>query len=243
MDRMMAELFGRVTGYCKGKGGSMHIADFSCGMLGANGIVGANLGIAAGAALAITVRGTDQVAVAFFGDGAVTRGTFHEVVNLTALWKLPVLFICENNQYAQWMHQRENIAIQHISALAAGYGIPGSTVDGNDVFAVRKATSEAVDRARRGDGPTLFECKTYRIYGHTLGDQQVYRQKAEVEEWKKRDPILRFEETLRAAGLPLEEWKELLLKEIEAEVEFAVEFALKSPFPEASELTSDVSAR
>ena len=192
MDRMMAELFGRATGSCKGKGGSMHITDFSCGMLGANGIVGASLGLAAGAALMGQVRQSGQIAVAFFGDGAATRGTFHEVLNLSSLWKLPVLFVCENNGYAQWMSQKENLAAEHVVDMARSYNMPGVAVDGNDVLAVHAAAAAAAARARAGLGPTLLECKTYRIYGHSLGDLQVYREKAEVEEWKKRDPILRL---------------------------------------------------
>ena len=167
MDRMMAELFGRATGSCKGKGGSMHITDFSCGMLGANGIVGASLGLAAGAALMGQVRQSGQIAVAFFGDGAATRGTFHEALNLSSLWKLPVLFVCENNGYAQWMSQKENLAAEHVVDMARSYNMPGVAVDGNDVLAVHAAAAAAAARARAGLGPTLLECKTYRIYGHS----------------------------------------------------------------------------
>ena len=242
LDRMMAELFGRATGYCKGKGGSMHIADFSCGMLGANGIVGAGLGLAAGAALMGQVRRSGQIAVAFFGDGGVTRGTFHEVINLSSVWKLPVLFVCENNGYAQWMSQKENLAIEQVSAMAASYGIPGITVDGNDVLAVHAAAQQAAERARAGAGPSLIECKTYRIHGHSLGDVQAYREKAEVEEWKKRDPILRFEARLREAGLLDDARKQAILDAIEAEVSQAVAFATQSPFPDAAELLTDVTA-
>jgi TPP-dependent pyruvate/acetoin dehydrogenase alpha subunit len=242
MDRMMAELFGRSTGYCKGKGGSMHIADFSCGMLGANGIVGAGLGLAAGAALSAQTRKSGQVGVAFFGDGGATRGTFHEVINLSALWKLPVLFVCENNGYAQWMSQAENLAIERVADMARSYGIPGVTVDGNDVLAVRGAAQPAVARARAGQGPTLIECRTYRIHGHSLGDQQVYRGKAEVEEWKRRDPILRLEARLQEAGLLTETQKREMLDAVEAEVAEAVAFASASPFPNEADLTTDVTA-
>jgi TPP-dependent pyruvate/acetoin dehydrogenase alpha subunit len=240
LDRMMAELFGRATGYCKGKGGSMHIADFSCGMLGANGIVGAGLGLAAGAALMAQTRKSGQIAVAFFGDGGATRGTFHEVINLSALWKLPVLFVCENNGYAQWMSQAENLAIERVADMARSYAIPGVTVDGNDVLAVHAAARDAADRARAGQGPTLIECQTYRIHGHSLGDQQVYRGKAEVEEWKQRDPILRLEARLLEAGLLDEARKKEILDAVEAEVAEAVAFASASPFPDAAELTTDV---
>jgi TPP-dependent pyruvate/acetoin dehydrogenase alpha subunit len=233
---------GRATGYCKGKGGSMHIADFSCGMLGANGIVGAGLGLAAGAALAAQTRKSGQMAVAFFGDGGATRGTFHEVINLSALWKLPVLFVCENNGYAQWMPQSENLAIERVADMAPSYGIPGVTVDGNDVLAVHEAAKTAAERARAGQGPTLIECRTYRIHGHSLGDQQVYRGKAEVEAWKQRDPILRLEARLQEAGLLGEAQKREILDAVEAEVAHAVEFASASPFPDAAELTEDVTA-
>jgi TPP-dependent pyruvate/acetoin dehydrogenase alpha subunit len=242
MDRMMAELFGRATGSCKGKGGSMHITDFSCGMLGANGIVGASLGLAAGAGLMAQVRGSGQVAVAFFGDGAATRGTFHEVLNLSSLWKLPVLFVCENNGYAQWMSQKENLAVERVADMARSYNLPGVVVDGNDVLAVHAAATAAVERARGGGGPTLLECKTYRIYGHSLGDLQVYREKAEVEEWKKRDPILRLEARLREAGVLDDGQKQAILDAVEAEVTQAVTFATESPFPDAAELLTDVTA-
>ena len=231
MDRMMAELFGRATGSCKGKGGSMHITDFSCGMLGANGIVGASLGLAAGAALMGQVRRSGQIAVAFFGDGAATRGTFHEVLNLSSLWKLPVLFVCENNGYAQWMSQKENLAAEHVVDMARSYNMPGVAVDGNDVLAVHAAAAAAAARARAGLGPTLLECKTYRIYGHSLGDLQVYREKAEVEEWKKRDPILRFEARLREAGLLGDAERQAILDAAEAEVEPGGRLRHREPVP------------
>jgi TPP-dependent pyruvate/acetoin dehydrogenase alpha subunit len=242
MDRMMAELFGRATGYCRGKGGSMHIADFSCGMLGANGIVGASLGLAAGAALMAQVRGSGQIAVAFFGDGASTRGTFHEVLNLSSLWKLPVLFVCENNGYAQWMAQKENLAADHVVDMAGSYKLPGVSVDGNDVLAVHAAARAAAERARQGGGPSLLECRTYRIHGHSLGDLQVYRDKTEVEEWKRRDPIARLEARLRETGVLDDAGRQRILDGVEAEVAQAVTFAAGSPFPEAADLLTDVTA-
>jgi pyruvate dehydrogenase E1 component alpha subunit len=188
------------------------------------------------------VRRSGQIAVAFFGDGAATRGTFHEVLNLSSLWKLPVLFVCENNGYAQWMSQKENLAAEHVVDMAQSYNMPGVAVDGNDVLAVHAAAAAAAARARAGLGPTLLECKTYRIYGHSLGDLQVYREKAEVEEWKKRDPILRFEARLREAGLLGDAERQAILDAAEAEVSQAVAFATESPFPDASELLTDVTA-
>ena len=241
MDRMMAELFGRETGYCKGKGGSLHIADFSSGMLGANGIVGAGYAIAAGAALTAKRSGSGRVAVAFFGDGAVTRGTFHEVMNMASLWKLPLIFVCENNEYAQYMHWSETMVFDDIAKLAAGYHIPGVGIDGNDIRAVYRVTSEAVSRARAGDGPTLLVFKTQRFHGHSSGDPQVYRSKASVEELRRtRDPIARLEGELSAAGLLRD--RDAIRAEIEAEVNAAVAFADASAYPPAEELSSDVYA-
>ena len=175
LDRMMAELFGKRTGYCKGKGGSMHIADFSCGVLGANGIVGGGIAIATGAALASKLRGTKRVAVAFFGDGATNQGSFHEAANMAAIWQLPVVLVCENNLYAVSTHQARHTRLTDLSERAKAYGFPGRTVDGNDPVAVYEAASEAVQRARRGEGPTLLECKTYKWMGHYIGDPGTYR--------------------------------------------------------------------
>jgi TPP-dependent pyruvate/acetoin dehydrogenase alpha subunit len=243
MDRMFAELFGRVDGYCRGKGGSQHIADFSVGMLGANGIVGSSFGIAAGAALMARRRGSDQVAVAFFGDGASSRGTFHEVMNMAALWRLPVVFLCEHNEYAQWVHARDNIAATDIAAFAAPYGVPGQTVDGNDVRAVHFAMRTAVDRARRGEGPTLLECKTQRYYGHTTSDMQVYRSREDVRALRARtDPIPRFAAELTAAGVLHTARQAAIAEAVDAELRAAVAFALASPFPDATALLTDVTA-
>jgi TPP-dependent pyruvate/acetoin dehydrogenase alpha subunit len=243
MDRMFAELFGRADGYCAGKGGSQHIADFSVGMLGANGIVGSSFGIAAGAALMAKRKGTDQVAVAFFGDGASSRGTFHEVMNMAALWKLPVVLLCEHNEYAQWVPAKENIAAEDISAFAAPYGIPGVTVDGNDVRAVHFATAAAVERARRGLGPTLLECKTQRYYGHTTSDMQVYRTREQIQALRERtDPLERFRRELTSAGLLDGTRADAIAAAVETEIKEAVAFALASPFPAEDRLMTDVTA-
>src|SRR5262249_48386928 len=188
--RMMAELFGRATGYCKGKGGSMHIADFTVGMLGANGIVAGGFGLATGAGWAAQLRQSGQVAVCFFGDGAANRGPFHENINIGAVWKLPVVYVCENNQYAQWTPQKDVTLVTDIANMAPAYGIPGVQVDGMDALAVYEAAGEAIARARRGEGPTLLECKTYRFHGHNFGDPQMYRSREEIADWaEKRDPI------------------------------------------------------
>ena len=240
--RMMAELFGRADGYCRGKGGSMHIADFARGILGANGIVAAGLGLAAGAALSAKLDGGDSVAVAFFGDGATARGPFHEVLNLAALWRLPCIFVCENNGYAQWVRHTDNLAVERVSALAASYGMPGVTVDGNDFMAVQRAGAEAVERARRGDGPSLIECLTYRIYGHSLGDMNVYRTKEAVDAWRRpeRDPILRLEASLRDLGLLDDASIAAIHHDVDRDIDEAVAFAEASPHPEPGTLMTDV---
>ena len=241
MDRMMAELFGRVDGYCRGKGGSLHIADLSVGMLGANGIVGAGYAIAAGAALNAKVTKNGRVAVAFFGDGAVPCGTFHEVMNMAALWKLPLLLVCENNQYAQYVKSAETMVFSDIAALAGNYGVAGTHVDGNDIRQVYSVTHVAAQRARMGEGPTLIELKTQRFHGHSSGDPQVYRTKTDVQALRKiRDPIAQLETELIAEGwLPN---KGELLKEIESEVNAAVVFAEASSYPNEDELSRHVYA-
>src|SRR2546422_5817686 len=189
---MMAELYGKKTGSSKGKGGSMHIFDNRVGMLGANGIVGAGAPLAVGAALSSKMRKTDQVAVCFFGDGSANQGAIHEAMNLASIWKLPAIFVCENNMYAQYTRHDYDTAVVDIALRAKGYGMPGVTVDGMDVMAVRGAAMTAVDVARVGGGPTLIEAKTYRYYGHNEGDPQVYRTEREIEEWRKVDPIVRL---------------------------------------------------
>jgi TPP-dependent pyruvate/acetoin dehydrogenase alpha subunit len=242
--RMMAELFGRVDGYCKGKGGSMHIADFSVGMLGANGIVAGGLPIATGAALAAQLDGQGNVAVCFFGDGAVAEGEFHEALNISAVWKLPIVFVCENNQYAA----NNAIAVQHhhvdLAVHAASYGLPGVTVDGNDVLAVREASGKAIERARRGEGPTLLECKTYRWYFHSMRAVRPpeTRPADEVAAWKACDPIARYATHLIAEQQLSESEVGGLQRDVARQLEDAVAFAEASPFPDPKDLLADMFA-
>lgn len=241
IDKMMAEIFGRKTGHCKGKGGSMHIADFSVGMLGANGVVGGGYTLATGAGLAIKMQKTDQVAVVFFGDGASNRGTFHEAANMAAVWKLPVVFVCENNQWASTTPYRTTTSVADIADRAVGYGMPGVIVDGNDVFAVFQAAKEAVERARQGGGPTLIEAKTYRIKGHFVGDPEMYRTKEEVQEvFEKNDPIKRFEKKVIGQSLMTKKELDEIDRKARAEIEKAVEYAKNSPYPDAGELFEDL---
>ncbi|RLG92225.1 pyruvate dehydrogenase (acetyl-transferring) E1 component subunit alpha [Candidatus Bathyarchaeota archaeon] len=242
LKRVMAEILGKRTGYCKGKGGSMHIADFSVGVLGATAVVGAGLPIATGAALSIKLRKTDQVSVCFFGDGASNQGTFHESLNMAAIWQLPVVFVCENNLYAMGTRQTRVMRIENIADRAAAYGMPGVTVDGNDVLAVYKAAETAVERARKGGGPTLLECKTYRHKGHSRMDPAKYRPKEEVEEWLAKDPIKRLRSKLLEANIMSEAEMEEVEREVTAEIEEAVKFALESPYPEPEEALEDVYA-
>jgi acetoin:2,6-dichlorophenolindophenol oxidoreductase subunit alpha len=242
--RMMAELFGRVDGYCKGKGGSMHIADFSVGMLGANGIVGGGLPIACGAALAAQLEGKGDVTVCFFGDGAVAEGEFHEALNIASLWKLPIVFVCENNQYAA----NNAVAVQHphvdIVAHAGAYGLPGVIVDGNDVLEVHATTAEAVARARRGDGPSLLECKTYRWRFHAMRATPPpdTRPQEEVASWKARDPIGRFEQHLQEVGVLSAAEITAMRQGVHADLDEAVAFAEQSPFPHPKDLLVDMFA-
>jgi len=243
LKRMMAELYGKATGYCKGKGGSMHIADFSIGMLGANGVVGGSLPIAAGAALAISMLDQKRVTVAFFGDGASNRGTFHESANLASVWKLPVIFLCENNQYASTTPYKTTTSVEDIADRAHGYSMPGVAVDGNDVFAVYEAAKAAIERARNGGGPSLLEAKTYRVKGHFVGDPELYRSKEEVEEiFKKRDPISRFEKQVLNEGLLSQKKLDDIKLEAQEVIDNALAFAKASPEPDPSELLSDVYA-
>jgi len=239
--RMMAELFGKRTGYCKGKGGSMHIADFSVGMLGANGMVGAGLPLATGAGLSIKMRGTDQVAVCFFGDGAVDQGTFHESLNLASLWKLPVIFVCENNSYFESTHISRHLSAKTVADFAAAYRVPSVTVDGNDVVAVHSSVEEAVERARKGQGPMLIECITYRWEGHEEGEPwTTYRTMEEVEEWKKKDPIKRHGGLLLEKRVSTEEEIKRIEEQVDAEIKEAVKFAEESPWPKPEEALEDV---
>jgi len=241
LDRMMAELYGRQTGYCKGKGGSMHIADFGIGMLGANGIVAGGIAIVTGAGLAAQMEGKGGVAVSFFGDGAANAGPFHECLNIAATWKLPMLYVCENNLYAAQTAAASTHALSDVAARAAGYGIPGVVVDGNDIFAVYQAASRAVARARAGGGPSLIECKTYRWRRHTERPTQIdLREQAEIEMWKGRDPIARLERQLRDQGDLDDAGRDALEREIMAALEAAVAFAEASPFPTPEQATEDV---
>jgi pyruvate dehydrogenase E1 component alpha subunit len=233
MKAMVAELFARADGMCRGKGGSMHIADFSIGMLGANGVVAGGFGLVAGAALAARLRKTDQVAVCFFGDGATNRGPFHENLNLAAIWDLPALFVLENNRYASTTSTAETMKIQDVAIRADGYGMPSQIVDGFDAIAVYYATLDAVERARRGDGPTFIECKTYRIRGHFIGDPERYRSKDEVEARKSDDPIVRLGSRL-GSSLAQEEF-DGMWEAANTEFADALAFARASAPPEPSE--------
>jgi pyruvate dehydrogenase E1 component alpha subunit len=241
-DRMMAELYGKKTGYNKGKGGSMHIAEVDIGILGADAIVGGGIPVAGGAALSAKMRETDQVAVCFLGDGATNNARFHEGVNLASIWKLPVVYVIENNVYAETTPVSYAMNIPNIADRAVSYGIPGVTVDGNDVLAVYEAVAEAVARARKGGGPTLVECKTCRHHGHFEGDSMTYRSKAEVEECKKRDPIPRFRKSLAEMGMLTEEEADKIDQEIANEIDAAVKFAEESPLPAPEEALEDVYA-
>ena len=200
LTRMMAELLAKETGYCRGRGGSMHIADVATGNLGANGIVAGGIPIAVGAALARRMRGEDSVVLSFFGDGAANEGAFHEALNLAAIWKLPVVLVCENNKYGMSFSTEKAFAIAHIAERAAGYGMPGVTVEGNDVEAVHAAVGEAVARARSGEGPTLVEAETYRWKGHSKSDKNLYRTRDEIASWRERDPCVHFEKTVLERG-------------------------------------------
>ncbi len=201
LERMMAELLAKETGYCRGRGGSMHIADVATGNLGANGIVGGGIPIAAGAGLAYRLQGIDRVVVSFFGDGATNEGAFHEAVNLAAIWDLPVVFVCENNKYGMSFSTEKSMAVETIAERSGGYGVPGVTVDGNDVEAVHEAVTTAVDRARAGQGPTLVEALTYRWKGHSKSDKNLYRTREEISEWRDKDPIGRFEALVVERGV------------------------------------------
>jgi pyruvate dehydrogenase E1 component alpha subunit len=237
---MMAEIYGKSSGYCKGKGGSMHIADINAGVLGANGIVGAGIPIAVGAALSAVIRETNQVVLCFFGDGAVAGGSFHEAVNLASVWNLPVVFLCENNLYAMSLSIQEAIAACDVANEATAYGIPGVCIDGNDVLAVYEAASSAVDRARERKGPTLIEAKTYRWRGHSRSDARLYRTPEEEEQWRERDPIRRFADQLITEGLLSTERLDALKEHAARLMEEAVTFAECSPYPAAEELTEDI---
>jgi len=242
--RLLAELCGRVTGYCRGKGGSMHAADLSLGILGANGIVGGGFGIATGAALSAKKKNSGQVAVCFFGDGAANQGVFMEVLNMAALWKLPVIYVCENNHFGEYTRFDEaTVTNQPIGARAAAFGLPTAQVDGNDVIAVYRATEEAVERARAGDGPSFIEARTYRLKGHHIGDvgfSRAYRTPGELEEHWDQEPVGLFRKwLLENEALSENEIQEIEAR-VESELEEAIDFVRESPVPDRSELTEHV---
>lgn len=239
-DRLMAEVFGKETGCCKGKGGQMHIADMEVGAIGGNGIVGGGIPIAAGAALSAKMRGTDQVAIAFFGDGATNTSGFHEGVNLAAVWNLPVVFVITNNTLGEATRIWDACRLTNLADRACAYGIPGETVDGNDVLMVYEAVREAVARAKKGDGPTIVECKAHSQHGAYEGDSQVYRTKEEIEEGKKRDPIPMFRDKLTEEGLLTEEQADGILQEALEEMDKAVKFTEDSDFPDSEEVLTEI---
>jgi len=239
---LMAELFAKSTGCCHGKGGSMHMGDAELGMLPAIAIVGGGVPLAAGYALSFKYLKKPSVAACFFGDGAVNQGVFHETINMAAIWDLPVVFVCENNKYGASTVIDSVMKVKTVSARASAYGIPGKTVDGNDVFEVYQATLEAADRARTGQGPTLLELETYRFAGHSRSDPGHYRSKEEVAAWKKRDPIVRFETDALSSGLLTEPEIVDYRASVEAELNDAVAFAESSPSPLAEECLTDVYA-
>ncbi len=235
--RMFAEFFGKEDGYCRGRGGSMHIADVSKGNLGANGIVGGGIPIAVGAALSMKKQKKDSVVVSFFGDGANNEGAFHEALNMASVWKLPVVFVCENNKYGMSTAVERSTAVKNVADRAAAYSMPGVIVDGNDFAAVAEASFEAVERARRGDGPMLIESKTYRLRGHSRSDRNRYRTKEEIEAWAARDPILAFEAELAALNLVSAEEAAAIRAEVAQEIAAAIAFAQASPAPSPAEVT------
>ena len=241
-DLMMAEIFGKKTGYNKGKGGSMHITAPELGIMGASGIVAGMIPVAAGAALSAKMRGTDQVTICFLGDGATNSGRFHESVNLAAVWDLPVIYVVENNLYGESTSLSAVCKLKDLSVRAAAYGISGETIDGNDILLVRDTVGAAVDKARQGKGPSLIECKTYRQHGHFEGDPQIYKPKGEAEAWLKKDPILLFKDQLIKKKVMTQKTAEAIEQEIAAEIERAVQFALDSPYPDPIETLEDVYA-
>jgi acetoin:2,6-dichlorophenolindophenol oxidoreductase subunit alpha len=242
-DRMMAEFLGKETGYCRGRGGSMHIADVEANNLGANGIVAGGVPIAVGVGLSIKMRKTSQVCMVIFGDGAANEGAFHESLNMAAIWKLPVIYLCENNQYAMSMSARKALPVEDISIRAVSYNIPGITVDGNDALAVYQVIGEAAARARRGEGPTLVEAKTYRYKGHSRSDKQAYRSREEVQTWMdERDPIQRFSSLLVAAQVLTQAEAAAMRDAAILTIDRACEFSEASPFPDVATIMDGVYA-
>ena len=240
--RMFAELLGKETGYCRGRGGSMHIADVEAGNLGANGIVAGSIPIAVGAGLALQQRRSDRIVLCFFGDGAINEGAFHEAVNLAAIWRLPVVFLCENNHYGMSMAWNRAVAIDRLSDRALAYGIPGETVDGNDVLAVRGSVARARDRASRGEGPTLIEALTYRWKGHSKSDQNLYRTRAEIAHWKKQDPIARFATLVSERGLLTKAEIDGIASRAQQHIAHALEGAKTQPDATITGIEADVYA-
>ena len=244
INRAMAELYGKVDGYCKGKGGSMHLADFSIGILGESGIVGSSVPVAAGAALASKIDGDDFVSMVFFGDGASNQGACHESMNLASVWNLPVIFLCENNQFAVTTSFKDTVAVDHVSDRASAYNMPGVLVDGQDCIAMYEATVQAVERARKGEGPTLIEGLTYRYEEHSLGLGRVrrgeYRSEQDIEEWKKRDPIYIHQDRLVSQGILSANDCKKIEEDTMKRCEEAVEFARNSEFPKPEEAFEDM---
>jgi pyruvate dehydrogenase E1 component alpha subunit len=240
LNKTMAEILGKETGYCKGKGGSMHVADAAVGNLGATAVVGSAIPIAVGAALSCQLRKTEQVVACFFGDGASNNGTFHEALNMATIWSLPVVFVCENNLYAMGTRITNVTAVENIADRAVAYGMPGVVVDGNDVLTVYAASKEAVERARRGEGPTLIECKTYRHKGHSRFDPAKYRPPSEVKEWMQKDPVSLFMNRLVKDGILTVEEAEKLDRQVTEAVEESARFAIESPFPSPKAALEDI---
>jgi pyruvate dehydrogenase E1 component alpha subunit len=242
LNRMMAEFLGKATGYCRGLGGSMHIADRQGGNLGANGVVGGGLPLSVGVGLSLKMQKRDQVVLCFFGDGAANTGAFHESLNMAAIWSLPVVYVCENNQYAMSFSVDRAFTIAHISDRASSYGIPGATVDGNDLLAVHEAVSQAVERARGGEGPSLVENVTYRWRGHAKSDPQLYRPPGEIEEWKERDPIRHFRDLVVAQGALTGQGADEIRQQAYEAIQAALAFAEASPDPSIDNLEEGVYA-
>jgi pyruvate dehydrogenase E1 component alpha subunit len=242
VNRMMAEFMGKAVGYCRGRGGSMHIADVDGGNLGANGVVGGGLPLSPGVGLSLKLQKSDRVCLTFFGDGAANEGAFHEALNMSSIWSLPVVYVCENNQYAMSMSVKKGMAVGQISTRATAYKIPGVSVDGNDLFAVYSAVRDAVARARSGEGPTLVECVTYRWRGHSKSDRQRYRTREEVKEWQARDPIERLRSRMLEAGLASQAELDGLADEARQAVEDSVAFAEAAAEPDPETLMDGVYA-
>ena len=240
--RMLAEFFGKETGYCRGRGGSMHIADIEGGNLGANGIVAGGLPIAVGVGMSIKAQRQDRVCMVFFGDGATNEGAFHEALNMASIWKLPIVFVCENNRYAMSMDIALAMAVSSVADRASAYAMPGVSIDGNDLPAVVAASRAAVTRARGGTGPSLVECRTYRLRGHSKSDRNLYRTRDEIDAWRKRDPITRLERDLAAHGRLTSAELAEIAGAARLTIEQALEFAKSSADPDPADLARDVYA-